>query len=235
MTLLHSGYQVQAMASHATKGIEKADLVGDERAFDVRVVESVLEYINALRDETSTEIEAQKSFAWIPNVLRQRAALFGIDEKLSKFVVLSAADASHSKALVAWGFVEASLYRSPGGFKSSPQLDWVNGVLSTLQICQRYRIKHGRVEKVSVPMISTPYRCVAYAIAAIIEDRHYIGKRVRLCPYTKKGEAQHLFLDYRLDDEGKLLRGQPQEFCCPKHAGAYRQRQYREKQEESKS
>jgi hypothetical protein len=231
MPLLRSDRLNRAMASQAAKQTEISDLVGDERAFDVRVVESVLEYINALRDQSSTEIEAQNSFAWIPDVLRRRAVLFGIDEKLSKFAVTPAADPSHSKSLFAWSFIEVSLYRSPGEFKSSPQLQWVNGVLSKLQICQRYRIKSGRVERVSMPMIGTADRCVAYAIAAIIENRYAIGERVRLCPYVRKDDqSKHLFLDYRLDEDGKLSRGQPQSFCCSKHAGAYRQRQYREKQ-----
>jgi hypothetical protein len=99
-----------------------------------------------------------------------------------------------------------------------------------LVIEQRLAFKSGSVERRSLPWIQGVERCVAYAIALVLEDRHGVGGRIRQCPYVEHGAYRsHWFLDFAVSATADGLRRGRQNYCSPSHASRDRQRRYRQR------
>lgn len=223
-------------------------LAGDNCAFDLRVIRSALEYCNEQLasgkppyDQALPAERATKIFEWLPPVLEARAIRAPIDPSYVKWsrggsdedaaiagrLLQYLVGPTVLRAANAWAYdwVHFSVLGKEGRAK-----DWLNRALMSLPIYGRYRLDGDVAHFVTVPLLKNVSRALVYAIAIVLEDRWGTRGRIRVCPYRRHGA--HFFLDYRTDDEGRLLGGQPQEYCCRAHSNAHRQQVWRERQKE---
>jgi hypothetical protein len=105
---------------------------------------------------------------------------------------------------------------------------WINEQLAQFNEWTKLQLQNGAIISTSLVQLNTVERCVAYALALLIQNRHGLMERVRICPFFGRDFAKpHYFLDFRLESDGKLARGEPQTYCTPRHANADRQRRRR--------
>jgi hypothetical protein len=213
--------------------------LSDSRAFDVRVVNSVIDFYNAVpmppEDGQKIDLQALAAarFDWLPVELKKRADALGI--QIPKWEGDSERD-----LLIAWGITGALLYGHVGhGFPDHAILskfmfgkvmtleEFLEKALSPLPIHVRYRFVESQIHRVELPLLTTVQRCVAYMIALVMENRWLLGGRFRRCPFERPG--RHFFLDYRLTPDGDGFLPGEQEYCCPEHSNAHRQQRYRER------
>ena len=212
------------------------------REFDVRVVRSVIDFCNLVpppaqgRDVDFQAIAAD-AFGWLPPALRDLAEASGIEQ------VQWRGD-SNKQLLAAWGIALNLLHGHIGrGFPKGHLKtkffvfdvltleEFLNKSLSTLPIHVRYRYTAHGVGRVELPLLTTVQRCVAYTIALVMENRWSLSGRIKQCPFEARDTHfgdKHFFLDYRIDAHGAFLPGE-QEYCCPAHSNAHRQKRHRER------
>lgn len=227
------------MPLHRTESMPEwladADLVNDQRAFDVRLVWSVLESYNASirRDD----IGQDSAFEWVPDVLAGRAIAMAMPSLVKPeqarrwHSTTTKSRAAAAFLFLLWG---SKLRIEPDGdgyrytVQPGAQTGLLNQILADLPIYQRFLFSNGKMRTLSVPWVNSMERCYTYAMAVVSANHWGLGEgRVRQCPHVPQGGHAHLFVDYRLDDDGNLARGGPQMFCCHAHANAYRQRAFR--------
>jgi len=108
--------------------------------------------------------------------------------------------------------------------------EWLDSELGKLWIVEHYRVGEGGISRITVPYLPTVSACAAYVIATLMENRWGIAERVRACPFRPDPEQGfHVFLDFRLREDGNLLDGRDMRYCCAKHQNADAQRRSRKK------
>jgi hypothetical protein len=114
--------------------------------------------------------------------------------------------------------------------------EYIDQALASVAIYQRLRFLEGQPTLVNLPVLRDAGNCVGYAMMVLVQNRWGLLGRVRKCRYVARPgkDESHLFLDYRLDDDGGLKRGTPLEFCKPEHANRFRQREWRRRQAEKR-
>lgn len=71
-------------------------------------------------------------------------------------------------------------------------------------------------------------KCIAYVIAVLMENRWGFADRVKACPFRPEpSEGFHVFLNFRLREDGNLLDGAGMKYCCQQHQNADGQRRKR--------
>ena len=227
---------------------EREALVRDDRAFDVKVIRSALEFINrspdarAAGDYPSLTAEV---FGWIPEVLAARAKLAGIaatnvtwtsyevddGARAVTFLLMLAVDRREMK-MKDGRVLHMDILAQPdtsriGAFGAKlTAREWFERALVALPIYSRFVFDGPALRRAEVALITNVQRVLAYALAVLLQDRWEIRDRLRCCPYTRRGI--HFFLDYRTDDQGRFLPGEPMKYCCPKHSNAHRQQRWRD-------
>lgn len=226
-------------------------LVADDRAFDVKVVRSALQFVNERPvgpvEETVDEYAklAEDVFGWVAPVLEVRAQRAEVDPsnvRWSGFKVDAGALAvAHLIGMVAdqrkiqmrdGTKLKLDVVRTAKDSRMSVRgkslsvQDWFENVLAGLPIYSRFVFDDGKVERREVALITTVPRALAYALAVLLADTWGLRERIRSCPYRRHGA--HFFLDYRTDAEGRLLSGEPMKYCCPAHSNAHRQQLWRD-------
>jgi len=228
-------------------------LVEQDRAFDVECVRSAVNFINRIESSVEgEEANAASAFAWLPQVLRERAQRFEIrssnvptqiesldvevNRRVARYFMISATYAQTRERELAMAQAERDPKRRAQKLAFRKQVDeWLDAALKYLPIYERVRLIEGRVVRVSLPVLRDVGSCLAYALMVLIENRWGMQGRVRECRYgiSPGGTGpNHWFLDYRLDKGGRLKRGSRREFCTPAHANSFHQREWRRRQAE---
>lgn len=217
-------------------------LATDDRAFDVKVVQSALAFFNGWAEARNggvipTRDIVESAYSWLPPVLAIRARNAGIQPGNVKWAGDSSMELVNAFTVVFmllcsnldFGRNSAGAVTDDGRRFSASE--WFDRCLSPLPIYSRFKFDGTGVRRIDVPCITTVQRALAYAIAALLEDRWRVRDRVRRCPYDRHG--MHFFLDYRIDNDGRLSAGEPMKYCCQAHANAHRQQLWRTARKES--
>jgi hypothetical protein len=211
-----------------------------ERAFDVRVVQSAVEFTNEIvfgdNPEGSTPGREQmckravSAFSWLDSALAARAIEIEMPEELKRkgWSWPTPRPRYADCARIARQFRIAARVLSGVDRIEMPMMDVIiDSQLSELPIYTRYRYLDGRAIRQSVPILNSLERSMLYATALLAEDRWGMRHEVRDCPHVPRGEVQsHMFLDVaRVITEG-AKKPKPKTYCCPAHATALRQRRF---------
>lgn len=209
------------------------ELITNDRDFDVQLVRSALDYVNASRGVGEFVADPEQPLQWVREVVLERyRRAKGIgrvpikpDWTRSEPVAAQLAVSFMLNSLRRWDRERATGRAAPG---EATAFEWVNSMLRDVPMLQYWQISSGKLVLVTVPQLDNALRCVAYAVACIAGNRWDMGGSLATCPFVPASESTpHLFLDYRLDENGKFMRGSPQRFCCLKHSNAFRQRQFK--------
>jgi hypothetical protein len=198
------------------------DAAGEERAFDVKLVKSTLAWHGA-NDNVIDMKRSRRELAWIGSALKQRAAAAGVAPMVRSAGEKYWIPPEESEQGQAAFYL--ALFLGNGMHLDEQRRVFMEHVLRETPVYARLRLEGGIS---TLPWVNNVVRVTAYVIHLLIDNRHGVSDAIRLCPFTGRGFARpHLFLDYRIDEQGHRQRGQIQRFCCLAHGNAYAQRKHR--------
>lgn len=229
----------------ALKAVKRDLLMDHFTMFEVRVIQGAMTYLNTMLAQEPDIPKAQKAFSWLCTSLAARAVYAKIpldqvqwrDRALSRDEAWNLASYIRTAALQVTPDAERlALGRSrlPPGFPVRKDLGgtdgWLDKQLAGLPIYRRFRVMFGdQVVSMSLPLLTNTQRFAVYAIALMRHNQEQLEGLINVCPFLKDPTADypHWFFDPRMDAAGQPIRGQRQRFCCPEHANAFRQREFR--------
>lgn len=227
----------------ALSGLTPADL--ERRRFDARLVSSALQFktdADDTPDDKGLPALADKHFGWLRDEIRPRAARARVPESeavLSSMMTVAecvAAEAMLGGFIGLWfgqvhskGTVQLVPHKPGQPIRYEKGREALDAQLGQLWIVDHYRLTGAGIERVSVPYLSTVPRCMAYVIAVLMENRWGLADRVKVCPFRPDPqEGFHVFLNFRLREDGNLLDGAGMKYCCAQHQNADSQRRHRQ-------
>jgi hypothetical protein len=221
-----------------------ATLEAAERGSDLRVLRSVIDFVNALDFQ---EMDAMARTAW----LQPAPAVFTHLEWVGAAMADRAASADIAEAREKWHWDDSPKGRVESSWKraryAADKFRWVVRYLSGdrraaddrafadvidyqlrhVPIYTRIRFCDGRAVRQSVPVLRNVLHCTAYAVALMAEDRWGLRGRVRECPFIPRGHTQsHLFLDDSRLSETAAQQGKARVYCSSSHGSADRKRRF---------
>jgi hypothetical protein len=176
---------------------------------------------------------ASEAFAWLPEVLKRRAARARIPASNVPRTIAPVNEYFTDRLCAE---LEALIMLLQGAHVRHQDIrdlsEHIDVLLDGVAIYQRLRFIEGKPTPVNLPILRDAGNCLGYVMMVLVQNRWGLIGRVRECRYvTRPGKDQpHLFLDYRIDNNGRLKRGTPLEFCRPEHANRFRQREWRRRQ-----
>ncbi len=200
-------------------------LVTDDQAFDEHLVRSALAYVNGTLGLGSSAAEPDEALAWVPKVMIERYRLTkGIGAKPLRPSAWQQSDRIKAQLAIAFmvnGLTRWRAERTTG--KPAPghasAFDWVNSMLLGLPMLSFWQVGQSGLTTHTLPQLDSAERCVAYAVACVAGDRWGMGDRLDICAFVPSADSRpHLFLADNLK----------QKFCCPAHANAQRQREFKQ-------
>jgi len=188
-------------------------------------VRSALDYVNGTLGVGEWTADPDRALAWVPTVMIERYRLAkGIGAKPLKPSAWQQSDRIKAQLAVAFmlnGLTRWRTERTTG--KPAPghasAFGWVNSMLLELPMLSFWQVGPNGLSTVTVPDLDSAERCVAYAVACVAGDRWGMVDRLDYCAFVPAGDNRpHLFLADNLK----------QKFCCPGHANAQRQREFKQ-------
>lgn len=220
------------------------------RAFDAHLIKSVIAFVGHMPmgggAETHSEPESGSSsqFGWVPEVIKSLVKQARLNQ--NDFEWQSADEVALAEATEAFrGFFRGrfgivhrpdeklalrfTCYLSRDGMVWRPHQVWLDDILTSIGIIERFRYGDTGISRVAVPSLRSETTCVAYAIAILSENRWGLADRIRICPFAAHPhKGFHLSLDFRLRPSGEFERN-AKYYCDPAHQNAHKQQEYRDR------
>lgn len=215
------------------------EIEAEERAFDVRLITSVIAVVNAVdfeqlealpRKEWQARCDpAHEAFSWLGPTMAERAKKARLIDDPRGWLWNTKGSTwqqcRQSAHQLRWIVRYFSGDDRIAGKRAFDQV--IDSTLRFLPIYTRYRFMDGRAVRVTIPVLRDIVQCTAYAVAIMAEDRCGLRGRVRECPFIPRGKTQtHLFLDDSRLEPGASQQGKPRIYCSTQHGGADRKRKF---------